>query len=131
MEKVVRFGLALLRRVDALPARPTFTKTGADPHAQGGVVTGEKGPYFGSVPDYSEGEDGQDGVKITGARPGSPADKAGLKAGDRIVEFDGRAIKNLYDYTYAIRGAKTGKTVKVVVVRDGKKLELEATLVER
>jgi Tol biopolymer transport system component len=131
MEHVVRFALALLRDVDALPARPTFEKTGSDPHAQGGVVTGERGPYFGSVPDYAEGEDGTDGVKVTGARPGSPADKAGLKAGDRIVEFDGKPIKNLYDYTYAIRGAKTGKTLKVVVLREGKRLELETVLIER
>lgn len=131
MERVVRFGLALLRDVDALPARPRFEKTGGDPHAEGGVVTGERGPYFGSVPDYAEGEEGTDGVKITGARPGSPADKAGLKGGDRIVEFDGKPIKNLYDYTYAIRGARTGKPIKVAVMRDGKKLELEAVLIER
>ncbi|HZV00948.1 MAG TPA: M28 family peptidase [Planctomycetota bacterium] len=131
MERVVRFALALVREVDALPARPAVEKVAQDPHAGGGVVTGERGPYFGSVPDYAEGEEGTDGVKISGARPGSPADKAGLKAGDRIVSFDGREIKNLYDYTYAIRGAKVGKAIKVVVVRDGKRLELEATLIER
>src|SRR5581483_8886586 len=67
IERVARFALALVRRVDALPARPTFEKTGNDLHAQGGVVTGERGPYFGSVPDYAEGEEGTDGVKITGA----------------------------------------------------------------
>jgi hypothetical protein len=128
IERVARFGLALVRGVDGLAARPTFEKAGADPHAQG-VATGEKGPWFGSVPDYSQGDDSQDGVKLTGVRAGSPAEKAGIKAGDVIVGFDGREIKNLYDYTYAIRGAKVGKALKVVVVREGKKLELEATLV--
>ena len=131
LERCAQFALAALREVDALPGRPTFEKVGANAHAGEAVVTGERGPYFGSVPDYSEGDDSSDGVKVSGARPGSPADKAGLKAGDRIVEFDGKAIKNLYDYTYAIRAAKTGTPLKVVVVRDGKKLTLEASLVQR
>jgi Tol biopolymer transport system component len=131
IERCVRFALAALREIDALPGRPTFEKVGSNPHAGDQVVTGERGPYFGSVPDYGEGDEGEDGVKISGARPGSPADKAGLKAGDRIVEFDGKPIKNLYDYTYAIRGAKVGSPLKVVVVREGKRVTLEATLVAR
>jgi hypothetical protein len=131
LEKSARFALACVREIDALGARPTFEKVGSNPHAGDQVVTGERGPYFGSVPDYSEGEGDSDGVKVTGARPGSPAEKAGLKAGDRIVEFDGKPIKNLYDYTYAIKGAKVGSPVKVVIDRDGKRITLEATLIQR
>ncbi|MBI3722538.1 M28 family peptidase, partial [bacterium] len=131
MERVARFALAALHGMDDLKARPTFQKVGSDPHAQGQVVTGERGVWFGSIPDYSAGEDSTDGVLLSGVRPGSPAEKAGVKAGDKIVEFDGKAIKNIYDFTYAIKGAKVGKTVKVVVTRDGKQISLEATLVER
>jgi hypothetical protein len=39
----------------------------------------------------------------------SPAAKAGLKAGDVLVEFDGKPIDNLYDFTYALRQHKPGR----------------------
>ncbi len=58
------------------------------------------GAYFGSVPDC---EEGIKGVKFADVREGSPAGKAGLKAGDIMVNFDGKPIENLYDFTYALR----------------------------
>ena len=49
--------------------------------------------YLGTIPDYTtEGT----GVKLSGVRAGSPADKAGLKGGDVIVEFGGQKITNIY-----------------------------------
>ena len=67
------------------------------------------GPYFGSIPDFGEGITG---VKFADVREGSPAAKAGLKAGDIMVEFDGKPIQNLYDFTYALRGKKPGDEVQ-------------------
>jgi S1-C subfamily serine protease len=67
------------------------------------------------------------GVKLSGARGGSPADKAGVKGGDIIVEFAGQKIANIYDYTYALDAVKIGVPVKVIVMRDGKKVELTVT----
>ena len=86
-----------------------------------GPVSGY-GPYFGSIPDFAEGIIG---VKFADVREGSPAAKAGLKAGDIMVEFDGKALQNLYDFTYALRGKKPGDEVKVKVMRDGKPLEVQ------
>jgi S1-C subfamily serine protease len=63
-------------------------------------------------------------VKLTGTRGGSPADKAGLKAGDIIVEFGGQKIANIYDYTYALDAAKIGQPVKVVVKRGDERVEV-------
>ena len=57
------------------------------------------------------------GVLLDGAREGTPAAKAGIKKGDIVVEFAGRKITNIYDYTNALRIAKPGQTVKVVVER--------------
>ena len=85
--------------------------------------------YLGSIPDMSAS--GTPGVRLTGVRADSPADRAGLTAGDVIVEFDGKAIKDLYEYTDALQAKKPGDTVKVVVVRDGTRLELVATLGRR
>ena len=64
-------------------------------------------------------------------REGSPAAKAGLKAGDVLVEFDGKPIKNLYDFTYALRSKKVGDQVEVRVLRDEKPLVVRVILEQR
>jgi hypothetical protein len=85
--------------------------------------------YLGSIPDMSAPE--TPGVRLTGVRVDSPADKAGLKAGDIIVEFDGKTVKDLYQYTDALQARKPGDTVKIVVLRGGARVELTATLGRR
>jgi S1-C subfamily serine protease len=118
------------------PDRPAFVKLAA-PAAHGGGDSGGDGnpgpvsgygPYFGSIPDFGEGVTG---VKFGDVREGSPAAKAGLKAGDIMIEFDGKPIQNLYDFTYALRSKKPGDEVKVKVTRDGKPLEVNAVLARR
>ncbi|MFC1757851.1 M28 family peptidase [Planctomycetota bacterium] len=76
---------------------------------------------LGSIPDYAEGE--VSGVALSGAK--GPSAKAGVKAGDIVVELAGKKIENIYDYTYAIEALKIGQPVKMVVTRNGKRLELE------
>ena len=114
------------------PERPAFVKLAAPaPHSGGepaaGPTTGY-GAYFGSVPDFAEGTAG---VKFSDVRENSPAAKAGLKGGDIMTEFDGKAIQNLYDFTYALRARKPGDEVKVKVTRDGKPLEVTVVLGRR
>jgi Tol biopolymer transport system component len=79
--------------------------------------------YLGSIPDYATE---LKGVKLSGVRAGSPAEKAGLKGGDVIVEFAGQKIANIYDYTYALDAVKIGKPVKIAVERAGARVELTA-----
>ena len=67
------------------------------------------------------------GVKLSGVRGGSPADKAGLKGGDIIVEFAGQKVANIYDYTYALDAVKVGQPVEIVVRRDGAPVTLKVT----
>ena len=66
-------------------------------------------------------------MKLSGVRGGGPADKAGLKGGDIIVEFGGKKIANIYDYTYAMDAVKIGQPVQVVVLRDGQRVTLTVT----
>ncbi|HJR62817.1 MAG TPA: M28 family peptidase [Gemmatimonadaceae bacterium] len=87
------------------------------------------GAYFGSIPDM--GAVDVNGVRVTGVREASPADSAGVRAGDVIVEFGGRPVKDLYEFTDALRAHKPGDTVNVVVVRDGRRMTLRATLRRR
>lgn len=82
-------------------------------------------PYFGTIPDFS-GEG--DGYAITGAAPGSPADKGGLKGGDRIIAMGENKISGLDDFDLALRKFKPGDEIAVTVLRDGKPVTLKVTL---
>ena len=84
--------------------------------------------YLGSIPDYATEVKG---VKLSGVRAGSPAEKAGLKGGDILIEFAGQKIANIYDYTYALDAVKIGQPVKLIVEREGQRTELTATPEQR
>ena len=86
------------------------------------------GPWFGSVPDFAEIATG---VKFADIQDGSPAAEAGLKAGDILIEFDGKPIGNLYDFTYALRSKKAGDRVDVKVLRANAPLNASVTLRQR
>jgi Tol biopolymer transport system component len=78
--------------------------------------------YLGTIPDYA---DEVRGVKLSGTSKDSPADKAGLRAGDIVVELAGKKVENIYDYTYAIEALKIGQKATIRVLRDGKPVAVE------
>jgi hypothetical protein len=116
------------------PGRPQFVRVAPPSHGAGSVgpVSSSSGsgygPWFGSIPDFGEGVKG---VKFADVRDGSPAAKAGFKAGDVMVEFDGKPIQNLYDFTYALQSKKPGDEVKVKVLRGSKPVEATVLLTKR
>ena len=116
------------------PGRPQYVKVAPPTHGEGsmGPVSGAAGagygPWFGSIPDFGEGTKG---VKFADITAGSPAAAAGFKAGDVMVEFDGKKIDNLYDFTYALRAKQPGDKVLVKVVRDGQTVEATVLLTKR
>ena len=57
-----------------------------------------------------------------------PAAKAGLKAGDSIVDMAGKPVKNITTYMEAMAAQKKGETIDVTVVRDGKKQDVKVKL---
>ncbi|NIR44594.1 MAG: PDZ domain-containing protein, partial [Gemmatimonadetes bacterium] len=85
---------------------------------------GGYGPYLGTVPDFGEVEGG--GLRLSGIRSASPAQRAGLQPGDVVIEFGGKEVLNIYDYTYALRDHAPGDTVMIKVRREGEVLELTA-----
>jgi aminopeptidase YwaD len=113
-------------RLASAPQRPQFVNVVEAKPAGGGG--GGYGPYFGSIPDFGEVKDG---VRFSDVRPGSPAAKAGLKAGDILVQFGEKPIHNLYDFTDALRGSKVGQVVEVKVLRDGQPLTVSVKLEQR
>ena len=109
------------------PERPAFVVV-AEEKAPGTGGGRGYGPYFGSIPDFGQTENG---VKFSDVRPGSPAAKAGLQAGDVLVQFGDKPINNLYDFTDALRRSKVGDVVEVKVLRDGKPLTVPVKLEQR
>jgi hypothetical protein len=118
-------------RIDTASDRPAFVAVveNSNPHAgTPGSGGGGYGPYFGSIPDFGQTEDG---VRFSDVKPGSPAAKAGFQAGDVLVQFGDKPIKNLYDFTDALRRSKIGDVVEVTVLRGGKPITASVTLEHR
>ena len=107
---------------------PTFEVVAEEKPLGGIAGGGGYGPYFGSVPDFGQVENG---VKFSDVRPNSPAAKAGFKAGDILVQFGDKPIKNLYDFTDALRRSKVGDVVEVKVLRDGQPVTANVKLEQR
>lgn len=116
--RIISFIASIVRAVDAGDRRPTFTTARSE---SAGRATGFR-VYLGTIPNYA---DSNDGLKLDGVREDSPAAKAGLKAGDVIVRMAGRAVRNVYDYTYALGEMKAGEEYEVEILRDGKPVKLK------
>ena len=85
--------------------------------------------YLGTIPDYAQ--EGKDGVKISGTTKGSPAEVAGLKAGDVITSLGGIQIKTLQDYVYCLQALKANEKTKIGILREGSAKLLDITPVSK
>lgn len=79
--------------------------------------------WLGTVPDYAQSD--VKGVMLSGVAKGGPAEVAGVKGGDVIVKLAGKAIENIYDYTYAIEALKSGQETEITVRRADKDITLK------
>jgi putative serine protease PepD len=75
--------------------------------------------------------DGGSGAVITEVTSGSPADEAGLQAGDVVVSANGRSISGLGGLVAIIRDGEPGSELQLTVLRDGERVDLSALLIER
>ncbi|MCH8333170.1 M20/M25/M40 family metallo-hydrolase [Candidatus Sumerlaeota bacterium] len=121
LDRATEFIESIARELITKPLRPAYAE----------VQPRSKGPqggrdvmraYLGTIPDYAS--EGIKGTKLSGVSSGAPADKAGIKGGDIIVELAGQKIENIYDYTYALDAVKIGEPVEVVIERDGERITL-------
>ncbi len=126
--EVARFVADLAWTLANRPGPLTFVDA-PRPQATAGGGSGY-GAYLGTIPDMT-GSGGVEGVRITGVRAGSPAEQAGLAAGDLITAIGVKAITNLYDMTDALRSHQPGDTVVIVVKRGAAEQRMTAVLGRR
>jgi aminopeptidase YwaD len=117
---ILSFVERVVGSIDANDARPVYTV--AKSESQGRTMGFRV--YLGTIPNYA---DSGDGLLLDGVRDDSPAAKAGIKAGDRIVKLAGREVHNVYDYTYALGEMKAGQEYEVELMRSTERLKLKIT----
>jgi hypothetical protein len=98
-------------------SRPTdrATRPGGEP-GQGRRVR------IGFIPDMTSGGPG---VLLAGVTQGTPAEKAGLKAGDRVIRMGERKIDTIDDMQQAMTDARPGVKIAIVVIRDGAEVTVD------
>jgi len=92
--------------------------------------TSQRRAALGVIPDYGT-DDTTPGVKIMGTHPGSPAEQAGMRGGDILIDIGETRIDSLYDLERFLERAKPGDKVHLVFLRERQRLEASAVLGER
>jgi hypothetical protein len=85
---------------------------------------------LGTIPDYAGPPNGAPGVLLGGVRTGGGAEQAGMRRGDIVVRLGEHEIRSVEDLMFALQASKPGDTVRAVVIREGKPVELSATFQE-
>jgi hypothetical protein len=113
-----------LRGVPPVLARVEGSKEMSNPERPQSVSPPRSGAraYLGAIPEF---ESDEPGCLISGATLGSPADRIGLKKGDRIVKLGNHPITNVDDFASALKSFKGGDEADVIVVRDLRELRLK------
>ena len=71
------------------------------------------------------------GAEIKDVQPGSPAEEAGLQAGDVVLRYQGTRVEGVRQFTRLVRETPSGRTVAIEVFRDGSMIDIEAEVKER
>lgn len=68
---------------------------------------------------------------VVAVEPGSPAEQAGLQAGDILLKLGGRSIRGSYDFLRLVRQSAVGRALRLTVLRDDQQVAIEASVAER
>jgi hypothetical protein len=122
MAKIADLVQLVTEQLQSMPERPQFVKV---PGPAPSLSPRTQGPRLGIQPSYG---DDKEGVLLGGVSAGTPAAKAGLKEGDRIVEMAGKPVKNLESYMAIMAGQRKGDVLALAILREGKRVVLKVTL---
>jgi aminopeptidase YwaD len=134
-EKIDAEALVAVARLAWRAAREAAERDGrlevvraAAPPAREGRERGY-GTYLGAIPDFAERS--EPGVLLTGVRPGSPAERAGVAAGDVLLRVGATKVMNLQDLAFALRAHRPGDRVEIEWARGAERRTAEVQLEER
>jgi membrane-associated protease RseP (regulator of RpoE activity) len=133
-DKIDYAGLGKVGRF-AARAAPLFGRlaaagfVGPSPSTSAPPAPGGDRPFLGTVPDF-QAPPGE-GVLVAEVVPASPAEAAGIRAGDRVVGLGGTPTAGLKEYAAALRLWKPGDRVSVTIRRGAETIETEAVLTKR
>jgi C-terminal processing protease CtpA/Prc len=123
-EKVLKYVYDVATTIVNSDTRPDYISVA---RKDTGKITGTR-VYVGTIPDFASDVDG---YKLGGVTDGSPAAKAGLLAGDIIIQFGEKKVSNIYDFTYALGNYVPGDKVNIIVKRGEEELTFEVELGSR
>lgn len=135
MKKVVDYGEKIMYHFATVAERPKYLvtkeryvdpdeKSSHGPAPSGSGSARMSGPTLGIMPSY---EEGTPGVKLDGISPDGPAEKAGLKDGDLIIEIGGKPVTSVTNYMTIMNQQKSGVEIEIVLMRKDKKMTVKIT----
>jgi Zn-dependent M28 family amino/carboxypeptidase len=120
MARVANLVQEVVQRLTELPERPLYVKV---PEPRPSRPYGNM-PRLGIRPSYGDVEE-DEGVLVGGVGEGGPADQAGVREDDRIVELAGQRILNIDAYMAVLLKHKRGEVLEVGILRNGKRMTLK------
>jgi S1-C subfamily serine protease len=119
MMEVIDFVELVTVKLSNSPEKLTFTEAGPKER-----TTGRRGfkVTLGIMPDFTSTS--TDGLGVGGVTKGGPAERAGMKKGDKITGINGMSVGTIYDYMNRLKQLKPGQRVNVDVFRNDETLVL-------
>ena len=129
--KDIKFGvfslgllLVIAVAVSSLSAQPARQ---VEPRRGQAFVLDGRGSQLGVMVSDVDVKSTTGGVKIDEVNPESPAEKAGIKSGDVVVEYDGEKVRSARQFTRLVQETPEGRSVSIALMRDGKRQTVNAT----
>ena len=119
--------LAIAAAVSSLSAQTRIQVEPRDGNRRDVMVLDGRGSQLGVMVSDVDAKAAAVGVQIDEVNDDSPAEKAGIKSGDVIVEYDGERVRSARQFTRLVQETPEGRTVKIGLLRDGKRQTVDAT----
>jgi membrane-associated protease RseP (regulator of RpoE activity) len=117
--KILEFIVDLIKEISNQPVAMQFQKTAAPKENKTSFKV-----TMGIMPDYTyEGK----GVKVDGVTNGKPAERAGIKAGDIILQMGDIPVNSMQDYMQSLSKFEKGQTIKVKIKRQNEEMLVDVT----
>lgn len=118
-QKILEYAAKLIQEIDQLSTPLTFVSTGTP---QNSTKYGKLKVTLGIIPDMIGVQ--KDGLGVDGVRKDGPAEKGGIKKGDKIIAINSKGVGNIHEYMLRLSSLEPGETAIVEVVRNEKHIVL-------